>query len=111
MEIYSKWIHYGSLPSCLSDTLCYRDRATYDPDLDAYVLYPPQVNFSVPSNLTFGKPFFDLAASNPGPVTLGLNRLFNNISNTLEAAQEAVKRIPQLDAIEFGNEPNGTHYF
>jgi hypothetical protein len=35
----------------------------------------------------------------------GLNRGYNNITNTIEAAKAAVREIPNLYALELGNEP------
>ena len=50
-----------------------RDRATYDPKLSAYVLYPGSENtFSGPSNFTFGPSFIELANEYPGTVVMGL---------------------------------------
>jgi hypothetical protein len=36
---------------------------------------------------------------------IGLNRGANNITNTIEAAKAAVREIPNLYALELGNEP------
>lgn len=38
--------------------------------------------------------------------TVGLNRRLNNQPNTIAAAEEALKLMPNLDALELGNEPN-----
>ena len=38
--------------------------------------------------------------------TSGLNRRLNNLSNTEQAAEQAVQRVGNLNAIELGNEPN-----
>lgn len=39
----------------------------------------------------------------------GLDRRLNNISNTIAAAKVAVSVIPNLYALELGNEPNCKH--
>lgn len=41
-------------------------------------------------------------------MTIGLNRQLNNIANTQAAAEEAVRRVTGLLAIELGNEPDCT---
>lgn len=47
-----------------------------------------------------------MAASYSGPVILGLNRRLDNQPNTIQAAALAKSQMPNLDAIELGNEPN-----
>lgn len=40
----------------------------------------------------------------------GLNRRLDNLSNSIAAAQVAVSEMPNLRALELGNEPDGTKY-
>lgn len=84
----------------------YRDRATYDPSLKIPVSYSVSSPLDAPESLTFGPSYMDLAGSYDGSVTIGLDRRLNNISNTIAAAEVAVSKIPNLYAIELGNEPN-----
>ncbi|KAH9820532.1 family 79 glycoside hydrolase [Melampsora americana] len=83
------------------------DYGTYDPQLKEaihYTLLP--TDKGVPKTLTYGPEYLRLASTLSGPVTLGLNRKANNLSNSLLAAQEAVKQIKNIHALEPGNEPN-----
>ncbi|KAJ3808016.1 hypothetical protein F5876DRAFT_46898 [Lentinula aff. lateritia] len=84
-----------------------QDRATYDPSLATAVSYTVASPTDAPSSLTFGPSFFTLAASDlKGNVTIGLNRQLNNQANTLSAAVQAKDTMPNLYAIELGNEPD-----
>ncbi|KAI9051769.1 hypothetical protein LZ554_004036 [Drepanopeziza brunnea f. sp. 'monogermtubi'] len=76
------------------------DRAVYDPATSAYVVYTVADPVDAPAYLTFGPSFMTLAATYPG-----LNRGKDNITNSIEAAKVARARIPNLRAIELGNEP------
>lgn len=58
-----------------------------------------------PDTLTFGPPFMALASQLPGQVTLSLNRQLDNQSASLAAAVLAKQQMPNLFAIELGNEP------
>ncbi|KAH9820531.1 family 79 glycoside hydrolase [Melampsora americana] len=83
------------------------DYGTYDPNLEEpihYTLSP--TDKGVPKSLTYGPHYLRLASTLSGPVTLGLNRKANNLSNSLLAAKEAVRQIKNLHALEPGNEPN-----
>ncbi|EGF98481.1 family 79 glycoside hydrolase, partial [Melampsora larici-populina 98AG31] len=83
------------------------DYGTYDPNLKEAIHYTlSAADKGVPKTLTYGPEFIRLASTLPGPVTLGLNRKANNLSNSLLAAKEAVKQIKNIHAIEPGNEPN-----
>lgn len=83
------------------------DFGTYDPDLKEAIHYTlSAADKGVPKTLTYGPEYIRLASTLSGPVTLGLNRKANNLTNSLLAAQEAVKQIKNIHAIEPGNEPN-----
>ncbi|THH09286.1 hypothetical protein EW145_g2135 [Phellinidium pouzarii] len=82
-----------------------QDRASYDASLSAAVNYTIAVPGDAPESLTYGPSFFSLANELPGDVTIGLNRQLNNISNTQDAAEQAVKGVRGLLALELGNEP------
>ncbi|KAF2145835.1 glycoside hydrolase family 79 protein [Aplosporella prunicola CBS 121167] len=82
-----------------------QDRALFDPALDAYVSYSVADPADAPADLTFGPGFLELAGEYEGRVTLGLNRGRNNLDNTIAAARAAVSAMPNLLAIELGNEP------
>lgn len=60
-----------------------------------------------PISLTFGPPFFTLAAEYEGSVILGLNRRLDNLSHMIAAATLAKKTMTNIAAIELWNEPNG----
>ncbi|KAJ9245055.1 CAZyme family GH79 [Paecilomyces variotii] len=83
-----------------------QDRATYDPSLSTAVNYSVASPTDAPDSLTFGPSFLQIAGSYDGSVTIGLDRRLNNISNTIAAAKVAVSVIPNLYALELGNEPN-----
>ncbi|KIK65736.1 glycoside hydrolase family 79 protein [Collybiopsis luxurians FD-317 M1] len=84
-----------------------QDRATYNASLATPVSYTVASPSDAPTSLTFGPSFFTLAASDlKGNVTIGLNRQLNNQANTLAAAVQAKKSMPNLYAIELGNEPD-----
>ncbi|KAK4669095.1 uncharacterized protein QC763_0029010 [Podospora pseudopauciseta] len=83
-----------------------QDRATYNAQSSAAVTYSVSNPADAPMSLTFGPSFFDLAASYPGKVIIGLNRRLNNLGNTLAASRLAHQRMRNLDSIELGNEPN-----
>ncbi|AFR94233.2 hypothetical protein J008_02075 [Cryptococcus neoformans] len=83
-----------------------QDRATYDPTSSSAVNYYVADPADAPANLTYGPSFFDLASKLNGPTTIGLNRRLNNINNTIAAAEQAVKTMDNLYAIELGNEPD-----
>lgn len=100
-----------------------RDRATYDPSLASDVNYTVASSIDAPLSLTFGPSFFSRAGSYEGVVTVGmylpkisgrtyvdvgpgLNRELDNLANTIEAANVAQEKMPNLEAIELGNEPN-----
>jgi hypothetical protein len=59
-----------------------------------------------PTSLSFGPPFFTLAAEYEGSVILGLNRRLDNLSNTIAAATLAKSTMKNIAAFELGNEPN-----
>lgn len=82
-----------------------QDRASFDPSTSAYVVYSVNNPADAPMTLTFGPRFMTLAGTYPGSVVVGLNRGKNNIDNTIAAAKVAVAEIPNLLAIELGNEP------
>ncbi|KAH7930049.1 hypothetical protein BV22DRAFT_1001423 [Leucogyrophana mollusca] len=82
-----------------------QDRATYDPTLTAPVNYTVADPTDAPLTLTYGPSFFSLAAQMKGEVTVGLNRQLDNQTNTMEGAKEALRRMPNLLAMELGNEP------
>lgn len=82
-----------------------QDRALYDPNTDAYVVYSVADPRDAPASLTFGPRYMALAGQYPGQVTLGLNRGKNQIENTIAAARSAVNQMSNLYAIELGNEP------
>ncbi|KAG8631904.1 hypothetical protein KVT40_001044 [Elsinoe batatas] len=81
------------------------DRATYDASQTEAVIYSVADPKNAPATLTFGPSFLRLAGKYAGKVTIGLNRRLNNQPNTLAAAKEAVSAVPNLQAIELGNEP------
>ncbi|CDO72786.1 hypothetical protein BN946_scf184994.g39 [Trametes cinnabarina] len=83
-----------------------RDRATYDANLQAPVNYTVASPADAPTSLTYGPPFFTLAAQFDGEVTLGLNRQLNNQANSLAAGLRAKESMMNLFAIELGNEPD-----
>ncbi|KAK4172980.1 family 79 putative glycoside hydrolase [Triangularia setosa] len=83
-----------------------QDRATYNAQSSAAVTYSVSNPADAPMSLTFGSSFFDLAASYPGKVIIGLNRRLNNLANTLAASRLALQKMKNLDSIELGNEPN-----
>lgn len=82
-----------------------QDRAQYDAQTSAYVVYTVANPADAPASLTFGSSFMTLAAKYGGSVVVGLNRGKNNIQNTINAAKAAVSGISNLLAIELGNEP------
>lgn len=82
-----------------------QDRATFYPNLNEAVNYTVASPADAPTSLTFGPPFIALAAQLPGEVTLGLNRQLDNRSASLAAAVLAKQTMPNLFAIELGNEP------
>ncbi|WPG99103.1 Hypothetical protein R9X50_00191200 [Acrodontium crateriforme] len=83
-----------------------QDRATYDASSTAPVTYSVSDPDDAPDSLNFGPSFISLAGQYSGRVVLGLNRRLNNQANTIEAAQTALSKMNNLDAIELGNEPN-----
>ncbi|KAI1499740.1 glycoside hydrolase family 79 protein [Biscogniauxia marginata] len=82
-----------------------QDRAQYDSQTSAYVVYSVSNPADAPASLTFGSSFLTLAGNYGGTVVAGLNRGKNNIQNTIDAAKVAVAEIDNLIAIELGNEP------
>ncbi|EGO27198.1 glycoside hydrolase family 79 protein [Serpula lacrymans var. lacrymans S7.9] len=82
-----------------------QDRATYDPTLTQPVNYTVASPVDAPASLTYGPAFFSLAAQLKGEVTVGLNRQLNNQTNSLEGAEQALRTMPNLLAMELGNEP------
>ncbi|KAL1841906.1 hypothetical protein VTJ49DRAFT_6428 [Mycothermus thermophilus] len=82
-----------------------QDRASFDPNTSAYVVYRVANPADAPMELTFGPRFMTLAGSYEGSVVVGLNRGKNNIDNTIAAARSAVAEVKNLLAIELGNEP------
>jgi hypothetical protein len=82
-----------------------QDRASFDAASEAYVTYSVANPADAPMSLTFGKRFMTLAGGYNGSVVVGLNRGKDNIENTIAAAKVAVAEIPNLLAIELGNEP------
>ena len=85
--------------------MLHRDRATFDPHLTSAVNYTVASPVDAPDSLTFGPPFITLASQLKGQVTMGLNRQLNNQSASLAAAVLAQQKMPNLFAIELGNEP------
>ncbi|CAG8960513.1 hypothetical protein HYFRA_00008233, partial [Hymenoscyphus fraxineus] len=82
-----------------------QDRAKYDESSSAYVVYSVADPKDAPAALTFGKSFFELAATYAGNVVIGLNRGYDDIANTIAAAKVVRSSMPNLRAIELGNEP------
>ncbi|KAK7685216.1 hypothetical protein QCA50_011579 [Cerrena zonata] len=82
-----------------------QDRATYDPSLSSAVNYTVANPGDAPSTLTYGPSFFTLASQLRGDVTVGLNRQLNNQNASLQAAIKAKQTMPNLFALELGNEP------
>lgn len=82
-----------------------QDRALYDPDTDAYVVYWVDNAADAPMTLTFGPRYMELANEYPGEVTVGLNRGKNQMDNTIAAAKVALNTMSNLYAVELGNEP------
>ncbi|KAI1138434.1 glycoside hydrolase family 79 protein [Hypoxylon sp. FL0543] len=82
-----------------------QDRAQYDSQTSAYVVYSVSNPADAPASLTFGSSFFTLAGTYGGSVVVGLNRGKNNIQNTVDAAKIAVSEVKNLLAVELGNEP------
>ncbi|KAF8584898.1 glycoside hydrolase family 79 protein [Ramaria rubella] len=82
-----------------------QDRATYNASEPLAVRYTVSDPTLAPDSLTYGPSFFTLASQLKGDVTIGLNRQLNNESNTLAAAQQAVRTMGNLISIELGNEP------
>lgn len=82
-----------------------QDRAQYDGNSSAYVVYSVESPADAPASLTFGSNFMTLAGQYSGSVVMGLNRGKNNVDNTIAAAEVAVSEIGNLLAIELGNEP------
>ncbi|KAH8682604.1 hypothetical protein BX600DRAFT_521957 [Xylariales sp. PMI_506] len=82
-----------------------QDRAQYDPTTSAYVVYTVASATDAPAALTYGSNFIALAATYGGSVVLGLNRGYNNLTNTVAAAKVAVSKMSNLLALELGNEP------
>jgi hypothetical protein len=82
-----------------------QDRASFDPNTSAYVVYRVANPADAPMELTFGPRFMTLAGTYEGSVVMGLNRGKNNIDNTIAAARAAVAEVKNLLAIELGNEP------
>ncbi|KAF4628039.1 hypothetical protein G7Y89_g10114 [Cudoniella acicularis] len=79
------------------------DTSVFDPDLsvlrqDANITGIPDAQYYGPLYLT------DVLETYPGPVIFGLNRGAGNLSNTVLAATY-VKHLPNLYAVELGNEP------
>ena len=87
-----------------------RDRATFVANLPEAVNYTVASAGDAPASLTYGPPFFSLAAglSRSPDVTVGLNRQLNNQKNTLDGIVQAKGAIRNLYAIEIGNEPDCT---
>ncbi|CAG9997128.1 unnamed protein product [Clonostachys byssicola] len=83
-----------------------QDRATYDASSTEAVTYNVADPKDAPETLTFGPKLISLASEYGGRVTLGLNRRLNNLANTIAAAKLAKNSIPNLHAVELGNEPN-----
>ncbi|SPO00782.1 uncharacterized protein DNG_03530 [Cephalotrichum gorgonifer] len=89
-----------------------QDRATYDPDLDAYVSYHVDDPLEAPMTLTYGPKYFDLIPGFGAKTMLGFNRGDNNRTNTFQAALAAKsKALDYLDLIELGNEPDLYYYY
>ncbi|EKD18874.1 uncharacterized protein L3040_005097 [Drepanopeziza brunnea f. sp. 'multigermtubi'] len=83
-----------------------QDRAVYDPAISEYVVYTVADPADAPEDLKFGPSFMTLAGTYEGTVVVGLNRGKDDIANTIEAAKVATANIPNLRAIELGNEPD-----
>ncbi|CAH7684321.1 expressed protein [Phakopsora pachyrhizi] len=87
------------------------DFATYDPTLKSPLQVVDEAAtrkgafLSSLTEVKFGPKFIQLASNFSGPVTMGLNRRGNKINNTIEAVKESIKAIPNLESVEFGNEP------
>ncbi|KAI1102530.1 glycoside hydrolase family 79 protein [Jackrogersella minutella] len=82
-----------------------QDRAQYDSQTSAYVVYSVSSPADAPASLTYGSKFLTLAGSYDGTVVVGLNRGKNNIQNTIDAAKITVSEVKNLLAVELGNEP------
>ncbi|KAI5307316.1 hypothetical protein KEM56_000023 [Ascosphaera pollenicola] len=86
-----------------------QDSAVYNASLPSAISYrwPDSTHKGVPLDLQFGKEYIALASKYDGPVTFGLNRRMNNLSNTIEAARLARSGLStNFHAFENGNEPN-----
>ncbi|KAF2014445.1 glycoside hydrolase family 79 protein [Aaosphaeria arxii CBS 175.79] len=82
------------------------DYGTFDPTLKV----PNIVTGTAPtgqSQTTYGPQLVQVLANYKGTIVWGLNRGFNNLTNTIEAAKVVVKTLPTLYALELGNEPDG----
>lgn len=101
-------VSHGCEPVSIEHVLRYRarDRATYDASSTEAVTYTVDDPDDAPESLTYGPPFFSLAANYEGQVIVGLNRRLNDIENTIAAATLAKDTMANLESIELGNEPN-----
>ncbi|TVY39070.1 Beta-glucuronidase [Lachnellula subtilissima] len=99
-----------------------QNRADYNASMSAYAVYSTSSATGVPTILTYGPSFIDLAAAYKGRITMGdypatnyflnsankiigLNRGHDNITNTILAAKYCKAKMTNLFAIEAGNEP------
>ncbi|CAH7686947.1 family 79 glycoside hydrolase [Phakopsora pachyrhizi] len=100
-----------NLESALGSPMAFRiggatqDRAAYDPNLSVSIKNNLTKNSLVPNNITYGPKYFQIANQLDGPTTIGVNRRENNLNNTINAVQEALRSVKNLYAIELGNEP------
>ncbi|KXJ91623.1 hypothetical protein Micbo1qcDRAFT_203689 [Microdochium bolleyi] len=86
-----------------------QDRATYDPNQEAYISYDDPDPLVPPMKITYGPKFFDLIAPYGAETILGFNRGDNNRTNTFEAILDAKKSpglLKHLKGVEIGNEPD-----
>ncbi|KAF4627478.1 hypothetical protein G7Y89_g10679 [Cudoniella acicularis] len=79
--------------------VAFSDESSFNPDLDIPITTLGSDSYQ------YGPSFLKIAAAYEGNVVLGLNRGANNLTNTIEAAKAAKAIMPNLYAIELGNEP------
>ncbi|KAL3492086.1 hypothetical protein BJX62DRAFT_236520 [Aspergillus germanicus] len=80
------------------------DTGLFDPDLTVPRLVTPIQN--IPDSFWYGPLFYEILAQYPGDIVFGLNRGLDNLSNAILAAEYATKMLPNLYALELGNEPD-----
>lgn len=82
-----------------------RDRATYDPSSTKAATFTIATPGGAPDSLTYGPSYLDLVAKLPGKITVGFPRQLNGLSGTTAAIKRAQSVVPNLFAVELGNEP------